>query len=111
MGVRLERPTLNAMKANQGAIVAKFMTFFRRKSTLVVEMYEKSFYKLKPTWDKIADFIYSDLCQTPELRKNVKDVQFHPVKMLLFIRFSEDKFKDEVLEKIQLHGRCGVSTG
>ena len=77
------------------------MTFFRRKSTLVIEMYEKSFYKLKPTWDKIADFIYSDLCQTSELRKEVKDVQFHPVKMLLFIRFSEDKFRDEVLSKIQ----------
>ena len=101
MGVRLETPTLNEMKAKQGAIVAKFMTFFRRKSTLVIEMYEKSFYKLKPTWDKIADFIYSDLCQTPELRKEVKDVQFHPVKMLLFIRFSEDKFRDEVLSKIQ----------
>ena len=64
-GVRMETPTLNAMKAKQGAIVAKFMTFFRRKSTLVIEMYEQSFYKQKPAWDKIADFVYSDLCQTP----------------------------------------------
>ena len=101
MGARMETPTLNQMKAKQGAIVAKFMTFFRRKSTLVIEMYEKSFYKQKPTWDKIADFIYSDLCQTPELRKEVKDVQFHPVKMLLFIRFSEDNFRDEILAKVQ----------
>ena len=100
-GVRMETPTLNAMKAKQGAIVAKFMTFFRRKSTLVIEMYEQSFYKQKPTWDKIADFVYSDLCQTPEIRKEVKDVQFHPVKMLLFIRFSEDRFRDDILAKVQ----------
>ena len=97
----METPTLNELKAKQGAIVAKFMTFFRRKSTCVIEMYEKSFYKQKPTWDKIADFVYNDLCQTPEMRKEVKDVQFHPVKMLLFVRFSEDRFRDEVIAKIQ----------
>ena len=56
-GARVETPTLNEMKAKQGAIVAKFMTFFRRKSTCVIEMYTKSFYKQKPTWDKIADFV------------------------------------------------------
>jgi hypothetical protein len=100
-GVRVVTPTLNAMKAKQGAIVAKFMTFFRRKNTLVIEMYEKSFYKQKPTWDKIADFVYNDVCQSPEMRKEIKDVQFHPVKMLLFVRFSEDRFRDEVLAKIQ----------
>ena len=77
----METPTLNEMRARQGAIVAKFMTFFRRKSTLVIELYEKSFYQQKPTWDKIADFVYNDLCQTPELRKEVKDVQFHPVNV------------------------------
>ena len=31
----------------------------------------------------------------------MKDVQLHPVKMLIFIRFAEDKFRDEVLAKIQ----------
>ena len=77
----METPTLNEMRARQGAIVAKFMTFFRRKSTLVIELYEKSFYQQKPTWDKIADFVYNDLCQTPELRKEVKDAQFHPVNV------------------------------
>ena len=32
----VESPTLNQMRAKQGAIVAKFMTFFRRKSTKVI---------------------------------------------------------------------------
>ena len=82
------------MKAKQGAIVAKLMTFFQRKCTLVIEMYVASFYRQKPNWDRIADFIYNDLCKTSELRKAVQDVQFHPVKMLLFIRFNEEEFRD-----------------
>ena len=36
---RFETPSLNEMKAKQGAIVAKLMTFFQRKCTLVIEMY------------------------------------------------------------------------
>ena len=100
-GQRIEAPTLNQMRAKQGAIVAKFMTFFKRKITLVIEMYEKSFYKQKPTWDRIADFVYNDLCSSPELRKHVQDVQFHPVKMLLFIRFTDKQQKDSALAKIR----------
>ena len=70
--------------------MAKFINFFQRKSTLVIEMYEHTFYRQKPNWDKIAEFIYSDLCKTQELRSAVKDVQFHPLKMLLFVRFSKE---------------------
>ena len=73
---RVETPSLNDMRAKQGAIVAKFMTFFKRKSTLVIEMYETAFYKQKPNWDRIAEFVYSDLCQTAELRKAVQRRDF-----------------------------------
>ena len=99
--VRVETPTLSGMKAKQGAIVSKFMTFFQRKFTLVVEMYESSFYRQKPSWDRIAEFVYTDLCNTHDLRKEVKDVQFHPVKMLLFIKFSEERWRDVVVERLQ----------
>ena len=79
-GFGLETPSLSDMKAKQGPIESRFMTFFQRKNTLVVEMYESSFYRQKPNWDRIAEFVYSDLCKTQDLRKEVKDVQFHPVK-------------------------------
>ena len=92
-------PSLNDMRARQSAIVAKFMTFFKRKNTLVVELYETAFYKAKPTWDKIADFLYNDLCNTDELRAGLKDVQFHPVKMLLFIKFKDEKLRDETVQR------------
>ena len=84
----VETPSLNEMRAKQGAIVAKFMTFFKRQSTLVIESYEACFYKEKPKWDQIAEFVFKDLCPSDELRKAVKDVQLHPVKMLLFIKIN-----------------------
>ena len=64
-------------------------------------MYEGSFYRQKPNWDRIAEFIYTDLCNTPELRKSVQDVQFHPVKMLLFIRFSDEQLRDDTVSRLQ----------
>ena len=98
---RIETPSLNDMRAKQKSIVAKFMTFFQRKCSLVIEMYEGSFYRQKPNWDRIAEFIYNDLCNTPELRKSVQDVQFHPVKMLLFIRFSDEQLRDDTVTRLQ----------
>ena len=98
---RVETPSLNDMRARQGAIVAKFMTFFQRKCSLVIEMYEGAFYRQKPNWDRIAEFVYTDLCNTTDLRKGVQDVQFHPVKMLLFIKFSEEGWRDAVVDRLQ----------
>ena len=98
---RFETPSLNEMRAKQGALVSRFMTFFQRKCSLVIEMYEASFYRRKPDWDKIAEFIYKDLCGTPDLRQKVLDVQFHPVKMLLFIKCSDEQGRDILVTKVQ----------
>ena len=98
---RMETPTLSDMRARQGAIVAKFLTFFQRKSSLVIELYNGVFYRQKPTWDKIADFVSGDLCTIAELRKEIKDVQYHPVKMLIFIKLSDDKYRDMLVDKLQ----------
>ena len=89
------------MKAKQQSLVSRFMTFFQRKNTLVVEMYEAGFYSQKPTMDKIVDFIYKDLCPLDELRKAVEDIQFHPVKMFLFVKFSGEAWRDRVMDRIQ----------
>ena len=98
---RIETPRLTDMRAKQGAVVARFLTFSQRKSSLVIELYNGVFYKQKPTWDKIANFVYTDLCPSAELRKHVVDVQFHPVKMLIFTKFSDDQWRDKVVERLQ----------
>ena len=98
---RIETPRLADMQAKQGAVVARFLTFAQRKSSLVIELYNSAFYKQKPTWDKIANFVYGDLCPNSEIRREVIDVQFHPVKMLIFVKFSSDNWRDKVVEKLQ----------
>ena len=50
---RIETPTLNEMRARQGAVVGKFMNFMHRKNTLVIEIYERAFYNKKPNWDEV----------------------------------------------------------
>ena len=97
---RFETPRLSDMRAKQGAIVARFLTFFQRKSSLVIELYNAAFYRQKPNWDRIADFVHNDLCNTAFLRRQVKDVQFHPVKMLIFIKCSEDKWRDVLVDRV-----------
>ena len=82
---RFEAPSVNDLRARQEATVADFLTFYQRKNTLVVDLYKHCFYKLKPNQGKIAKFIYQDLCPLPQLREAIEDVQFHPVKMLLFV--------------------------
>ena len=101
---RLETPTLSEMRLRQKAVVARFMTFFQRKNSLVIEMYETAFFRLKPTMDKIAEFVHTDLCNSAELRREVQDVQFYPVKMLLFMKFSEEKWRDAVMARVQSVG-------
>ena len=98
---RFETPRLSDMRAKQGAIVARFLTFFQRKCSLVIELYNAAFYRQKPNWDRIADFVHNDLCNTDFLRRQVKDVQFHPVKMLIFVKFCDDQWRDQVVERLQ----------
>ena len=98
---RIETPTLNDMRARQGAVVSKFMNFMQRKNTVVIELYEKAFYTRRPTWESLANFVYSDLCPSDELRSGVVDVQLHPVKMMLFIKFKTENSRDEVVTRLQ----------
>ena len=87
---RIETPTLNDMRARQGAVVAKFMNFMNRKNTIVIDLYNKAFYAKKPTWESVANFVYSDLCPGADLRGELMDVQLHPVKMMLFVKFKSE---------------------
>ena len=54
----------------------------------------------------MADFVYSVLSvgstSSPGvIRAAVKDIQLHPVKKLLFLKFSEQQIRDEVATRLQ----------
>ena len=53
-GKRIETPTLNDMRARQGAVVGKFLNFMHRKNSIVIELYDKAFFAKRPTWESLA---------------------------------------------------------
>ena len=98
---RVPTSNLNDMQAKEGALVSKFMTFLCRKNTFVFDLYEAAFYRSKPTFDVISEFIFKDLCINEDMKKSLVDVQLHPVKMLLFIKFNSEESRDIVNERVQ----------
>ena len=98
---RIETPTLNDMRARQGAVVGKFMNFMQRKNTVVIDLYDRAFFARRPNWEQLANFVYNDLCVSDSLRSGLVDVQLHAVKMLLFLKFKTEQIRDEVVMKVQ----------
>ena len=94
------QPTLSEINMRKKAVVARFMTFFQRENSMVIEMYESAFFRSRPTMDKIADFVYADLCVSQDERESILDVQFHPVKMLLFVKFKTGGKREEVVNRL-----------
>ena len=97
-------PSVASLQLQKSTTVSKFLTFFQRKNTVVVEIYGQPFYTKRPTWEDIAEFVYKDLCPNDGLRKELLDVQMHPVKMLIFVKFKQQVTRDEVAIKLQGEG-------
>ena len=49
----------------------------------------------------LADFVFNDVCKDTASRSCLVDVQLHPVKMLLFVKFSSEEARDAVNERVQ----------
>ena len=86
--------------------IRKFLNFFKRKNSVCVDLYQPAFYTRKPNWEDLAEFVYSVLSvgstSAPGLiRAGVRDVQLHPVKKLLFLKFTDQKIRDEVAIRLQ----------
>ena len=65
-----------------------------------------AFFQRKPSYEDLAEFVYSVLSvggiSSPQvIRAGVHDIQLHPVKKLLFIKFTEQKIRDEVVGRLQ----------
>ena len=86
--------------------IRKFLNFYKRKNSVCVDLYQPAFYSKKPNWEDLAEFVYAVLSvgstSAPGLiRAAVKDVQLHPVKKLLFFKFSDQVIRDEVAARLQ----------
>ena len=86
--------------------IKKFLSFYKRKNSLCVDLYLPAFYQKKPSYEDLAEFVYSVLSvggtSSPHvIRAGVQNIQLHPVKKLLFIKFTEQRLRDEVVERLQ----------
>ena len=45
--------------------------------------------------------MFNDVCNDEASRSSLVDVQLHPVKMLLFVKFSSEEARDAVNERVQ----------
>jgi hypothetical protein len=84
--------------------VKKFLTFYKRTKSICIDLYCPAFYKRKPYYDELADFVHDILCPTAKLRDDLLDVQLHPVKKNLFIKFKTVDSRDVVAEKLSGEG-------
>ena len=86
--------------------IRKFLNFYKRRNSVCVDLYQPAFYTKKPNWEDLAEFVYSVLAvggaSSPQLiRAAVVDIQLHPVKKLLFLKFSDQTIRDEIAARLQ----------
>ena len=72
--------------------IRKFLNFYKRRNSVCVDLYQPAFYNRKPNWEDLAEFVYSVLAEggtssPQQVRASVVDIQLHPVKKLLFLKF------------------------
>ena len=84
--------------------VKKFLTYYKRTKSICIDLYGPAFYKRKPFYDELADFVYDILCPTVQLRSDLEDVQLHPVKKHLLIKFKNNLSRDAVAEMLSGDG-------
>ena len=86
--------------------IRKFLNFYKRRNSLCVDLYQPAFYDRKPNWEDLADFVYSVLAvggtsAPQQIRAAVVDIQLHPVKKLLFLKFDDQTIRDEIATRLQ----------
>ena len=81
--------------------IKNFLGFYKRKDSVCIDLYQPEFYRKKPTWEEMAVFVSQQLCQTADLRAALKDIQLHPVKKHLFIKFRDTVNRDLVAVKLK----------
>ena len=102
-GVR-RKPAARERQGNEE--IRKFLNFYKRRNSLCVDLYLQAFFQRKPSYDDLADFVYSVLsvggASPPHvIRAAVLDIQLHPVKKLLFIKFTDQQIRDELVVRLQ----------
>ena len=81
--------------------IKNFLGFYKRTDSVCIDLYQPEFFRRKPTWEEMAIFVSQQLCVTAVLKSSLKDIQLHPVKKHLFIKFKDTVSRDLVADKLK----------
>ena len=81
--------------------IKNFLGFYKRTDSVYIDLYQPEFYRRRPTWEEMAVFVSQQLCLTGTLRAALKDIQLHPVKKHLFLKFRDTVSRDTVATKLK----------
>ena len=81
--------------------IKNFLGFYKRTDSVCIDLYQPEFFRRKPTWEEMALFVSQQLCLSPHLRAALKDIQLHPVKKHLFLKFRDTMSRDQVASKLK----------
>ena len=100
-----KRPAARERQGNEE--IRKFLNFYKRRNSLCVDLYLPAFFQRKPSYEDLAEFVYTVLSvggtSPPHvIRAAVLDIQLHPVKKMLFIKFTDQLLRDEVVARLQV---------
>ena len=82
--------------------IKNFLGFYKRTDSVCIDLYQPEFFRRRPTWEEMAVFVSQQLCLTGTLRAALKDIQLHPVKKHLFLKFRDTVSRDTVATKLKV---------
>ena len=81
--------------------IKNFLGFYKRTDSVCIDLYQPEFFRRKPTWEEMAVFVSQQLCLSAPLKVALKDIQLHPVKKHLFLKFRDTFSRDQVAAKLK----------
>ena len=81
--------------------IKNFLGFYKRTDSVCIDLYQPEFYRRRPSWEEMAVFVSQQLFLSATLKASLKDIQLHPVKKHLFIKFRDTLSRDMVATKLK----------
>ena len=81
--------------------IKNFLGFYKRTDSVCIDLYQPQFFRRRPSWEEMAILVSQQICLSGPLRAAIKDIQLHPVKKHLFLKFKDTGSRDQVASKLK----------
>ena len=81
--------------------IKNFLGFYKRTDSICIDLYQPEFFRRKPSWEEMADFVSQQLCLTAPLRAAL-GYPASPCEKHLFIKFRNTSSRDQVAAQLNV---------